>query len=251
MNKSVWSLVLLLMIGATACKSKKTAQQLGGEKELETSALEMYQSMRQNDVSFAELSAQGNLTADLNGQSLGAAFNLKIEKDKQIWLSVKPMLGIEAVRVLIRQDSIFVLDRLNKEFLAQPFSWLVNLSQAPLTFEVLQDVLLNNVGFLAGNKPQIETGSELLFQQQGQQVRLIRAEARPKAASLRVQQNQQELQVEYLKWLELEKKWLPAQLKMMIKGKQSGSIELNFAKFAIENGQTYPFSIPGNYSKMD
>lgn len=250
MNKRLWVAVLLIVLATSACKSKKSTTSRSYEPAANT-ALEAFENMRQADARFNELSAQGNLTADLNGQSLSSAFNLKVEKDKQLWLSIKPMLGIEAVRVLIRPDSIFVLDRINKAYMAQPFSWLVSLSQAPLTFNVLQDVLLNNVGFLAGNKPQVEADGSLLFRQQGQQVKLLQAEGRAKASQLQVQQNEQQLEVSYLKWLELDKQWLPAQLKIVIKGKQSGTIELNFAKFAIENGQSYPFSVPGNYGKMD
>lgn len=244
-------MLLLIFLSVVACKSKRGINKGAGAGDANAPAVESYQAMRQNDANFAELSAQGNLNADLNGQSLSAAFNLKLQKDKQLWLSVKPMLGIEAVRVLIRPDSVFVLDRLNKAYLAKPFSWLSSLSQAPLTFAALQDILINNVGFLAGMK--VEKGGEgtLLFMQQGINYRLRQGNAPLKAASLEVQQEQQQLKVEYLKWQELEKQWLPAQLKMAIKGKQSGGIELNFSKFAVENGQTYPFSIPGSYSQMD
>lgn len=250
MNKR-WLYMLLLLFMVSACKSKRKAQ---SEREVATasvSAKQQFQTLRQNDATIAELSAQGNLNADLSGQAIGAAFNFKLQKDKQIWLSVKPMLGIEAVRVLIRPDSIFVLDRINKAYLAKPFGWLETMSQAPLSFSALQDLLINNVAFLGEMSVSQTSDGHLEFLKSDVTYKLQGAKSPTKAARLDVQQAQQQLIVEYLQWQELEKQWLPAQLKMTIKGKQSGVIELNFSKFAVENGQTYPFSIPGSYSQMD
>lgn len=250
MNKH-WLSMLLLLLAITACKSKRSGQAVQEAVTAAASAKQRFQSLQQNDATFAELSAQGNLKADLNGQSLSAAFNFKLQKDKQIWLSVKPMLGIEAVRVLIRPDSVFILDRINKAYLAKPFDWLSNMSQAPLSYAALQDIWMNNVGFLDGMSVSQSTDGPLEFQQSGITYKLLPAMTPVKAAKLEVQQAQQQLSVEYLQWQEMDKQWLPTQLKMAIKGKQSGVIELNFSKFAIENGQTYPFSIPGSYSQMD
>ena len=250
MNKQLLCMLLLLLT-VTACKSKRSGQAQQEAVTATATAKQRFQSLQQNDATFAELSAQGNLNADLNGQSLSAAFNFKLQKDKQMWLSIKPMLGIEAVRVLIRPDSVFVLDRINKAYLAKPFDWLSNMSQAPLSYAALQDIWMNNVGFLDGMSVSQSTDGPLEFQQLGITYKLLPAKTPVKAARLEVQQAQQQLSVEYLQWQEMEKQWLPAQLKMAIKGKQSGVIELNFSKFAIENGQTYPFSIPGSYSQMD
>jgi hypothetical protein len=161
------------------------------------------------------------------------------------------MLGIEAFRALIRPDSIFLLDRINKQYTAKPFSYLQQISGAPLTFAALQDVLLNNCGFLAGQKVQIGPENQMLIRQQGIEYQLAAPLGGKKLEKLLLKREGQQVEVSYLKMQSLESFLVPETLKMQISGSQQGTIEVNFSKFAVENGQTYPFSIPGNYGKMD
>jgi hypothetical protein len=48
-----------------------------------------------------------------------------------------------------------------------------------------------------------------------------------------------------------EGKQLPKKVQLIIEGKESGTIDINFSKFALENGQNYPFSIPSSYARID
>ena len=48
--------------------------------------------------------------------------NLRIRKDSAIWISITPLLGIEAARVLINRDSLMILDRVHKTFSARDYT---------------------------------------------------------------------------------------------------------------------------------
>lgn len=251
MNKAL-AFVLLGLLVFAGCKSKRKAN---NEKPVETTAeigaKQRFDELLQHDVRFAELSMQGSLQADMAGNSFSSAVSMKLEQNKQLWVSIKPMLGIEAFRALIRPDSIFLLDRINKQYTAKPFSYLQQMSGAPLSFAALQDVLLNNCGFLAGQKIQSGSAGTLQCRQPGIDYLLAPAANGKKLDRLLLKRDAQQLEVLYLKMQSLEQFLVPATLKMNISGPQQGSIEVNFSKFAVENGQTYPFSIPGNYGKMD
>lgn len=251
MNKALLALLLLLVV-LGGCKSKrKSAKEAPAASAFENTALQRFEQLQRNDTRFEELSMQGSLQAELGGNSFSSAVSMKLQQNRQLWVSIKPMLGIEAFRALIRPDSIFLLDRINKQYVAKPFSYLQQMSGAPLTFAALQDVLLNNCGFLAGQKPQFGTEKQLIVRQQGMEYQLLASSGSNKLDKLLLKREQQELEVSYLKMQPLEKFLVPETLKMQISGSQPGTIEVNFSKFAVENGQTYPFSIPGNYGRMD
>lgn len=252
MNK-LGLLLVVLLLGTSACKSKRKAA-AGGESA-ENSAIatadQRFQQLLRNDFSFTEMSMNGGITVDMNDQRLSSPLSLKIEKDKQIWISVKPMLGIEAFRVLIRPDSVFVVDRLNKQYLEKPFSWLAELSKAPLQYAALQDLLLNNVGFMAKGSRLAAQATQMQLQVDGLRYLLQPARSGDKLEQLEVTQADQKLTVRFVELTPFEGKQLPKSLQLIIEGKQSGTIDINFSKFALENGQTYPFSIPSSYTRIN
>jgi hypothetical protein len=252
MNK-LWLWMLLLVLGTAACKSKRNAAAggEGAENTVVATADQRFQQLLRNDFSFSEMSMNGGITVAMNDQQLSSPVSLKIEKDKQIWISVKPMLGIEAFRVLIRPDSVFVVDRLNKQYLEKPFAWLAELSKAPLQFAALQDLLLNNVGFMAKGSRLDAQATQMQLQVDGLRYLLQPARSGDKLEQLEVTQAGQKLTVRFVEFTAFEGKQLPKNVQLLIEGKESGTIDINFSKFALENGQTYPFSIPSSYARID
>ena len=69
--------------------------------------------------------------------------NIRMRKDSVIWLNAKAF-GIEAGRVLIKPDSIFVLDRINKTYMAKDIFWLQDEFGLPVDFKGLQAMLFGN-----------------------------------------------------------------------------------------------------------
>ncbi|MDP2187502.1 MAG: DUF4292 domain-containing protein [Sphingobacteriaceae bacterium] len=252
MNKSVL-VFLLLLLSMSACKSKRklSADGVGTDSALLASADQRFQQLLLHDFMLTELSMNGGITVDMNDQRLSSPMSLKMQKDQQIWISVKPMLGIEAFRVLIRPDSIFVVDRLNKQYLQKPFAWLSEMAKAPFTYATLQDLLLNNVGFLTRGNRLVSQERQLQLSLDGLRYLLQPDATGNKLKGLEVIRPDQKLRVDFIELVNFEGKQLPKSLKLIIEGKESGTIDINFSKFAVENGQTYPFSIPSSYTRID
>ena len=59
-------------------------------------------------------------------------------------MSATAVLGIEAARIYISRDSIKILDKLNKRYLTQSYSYFTRFSDVPLTLEVLQNLFVGN-----------------------------------------------------------------------------------------------------------
>lgn len=85
------------------------------------------------------IQAEGNGVAynDLSGQ-------LRMRKDSIVWLNVTATMGVEVLRAKISNDSIWLLNRLEKTYLAEPLDSVSAQLGIPLTLPLVQILLLDN-----------------------------------------------------------------------------------------------------------
>lgn len=76
--------------------------------------------------------------------------NIRIRKDSVIWLNFKKF-SLEAARVLITPDSVFILDRINNEYSIEPFEYVQRRYSLPVGFQGLQALILGNPVFFSQN----------------------------------------------------------------------------------------------------
>jgi hypothetical protein len=140
--------VLILLIVLGACGRKST-----GSK---TSLADNYQV---NEVDFSYLTAKGKLFFKNESQEISSAVDIRIRKDSAIWLSLRPVLGIEAARILITTDSVYIADKLNKKNMAYNFSELSQLANFPVSFSMLQAAIIGNMPFVIKDAKAIAEGN--------------------------------------------------------------------------------------------
>ena len=70
--------------------------------------------------SFEWLTANMAIQAEINGQSFNdLSGQLRMRKDSLVWVSVTATMGVEVLRAKISNDSIWILNRLEKTYLAE------------------------------------------------------------------------------------------------------------------------------------
>lgn len=105
--------------------------------------------LNKNRIDFKTLSAK--IDVDYRGgddKHYDVNATLRMYKDSLIWVSVNAVLGIEAIRMLINRDSVFLLDKLNKTYLTRSIDYLQEVSGLPLTLSTLQNLLVGNPVFV-------------------------------------------------------------------------------------------------------
>lgn len=248
----IWVLgTLLLFTSLSGCKSKKKLI----EAEKATMNLDMiaWEQAIANDLEVAELSLNGELNANINGENQSSAFNIRIERGKQIWLVLRPMLGIEAFRVLITPDSLRMVDRINKQYYEKPFSYLNQLAGTQIDYQTLENLLLNNLSHLKTSpvtKADI-AGFDFVANKENTRFSIDLQEELPKSKTILAESGDKKVRIDYQLPTRMDGNWVPSSLKAILNGNENNGISLNFTKFAVENGQTYPYSIPKNYSRVD
>ena len=159
MQKRFYSTLIYLAMTALLFSACKSGQKLpSGGASLKAGTLPAAQ------LSFTYLSARGKLDYEGPDQKLSASVSVRIRQDSALWLSARK-IGFEGVRLLARKDSLFVVDRLSKRFYAFDYAGLSDSLGVPLSYSLLEAVIVGNLPQLAGAKAklrQTEAGPQVL-----------------------------------------------------------------------------------------
>ncbi len=136
----LFSLLALLF---SACKTPQGSRNL---KLKNRSAEYVQQQLIENQFNARRVNAKAKIKFDDGDRSMTVFSNIRMVRDSVIWLNAKAF-GLEAGRVLIRPDSIFVLNRLQKEYMAKDIFWLQDEFGLPVDFTGLQAMLFGNPVF--------------------------------------------------------------------------------------------------------
>ncbi len=97
-----------------------------------------------NELEFDYLQAKSKLKYDDGIQNFSANATIRIRHDSLIWISISST-GVEAVRTIIQKDSIFVIDRLKKEYRQFSFDSLQRTYNIPIDYDMVQAALIGNL----------------------------------------------------------------------------------------------------------
>ena len=90
-------------------------------------------------TSKVDIDVEGNNMAlnDLTGQ-------LRMRRDSLVWLSVTATMGVEVARIKVSNDSVWVINRLEKTYLAEPLDSVAQHFGMPISLPWLETILLDN-----------------------------------------------------------------------------------------------------------
>ncbi len=119
--------LLVLLLAATSCASrKKTVAPIPPQ-------------------SFEWLTANMDIQAEGNGMNFDdLSGQMRMRKDSLVWLSVTASMGIEVARAKVSTDSVWIVNRLEKTYLAEPLDSLATQLGMPLSLSLIQTLLLDN-----------------------------------------------------------------------------------------------------------
>ena len=118
---------MALLLAATSCASRK--------KTVAPTPPQAFEWMTAN----LDIQAEGNGMSfdNLTGQ-------LRMRNDSIVWLSVTATMGVEVLRAKVSNDSVWVLNRMEKTYLAEPLDSLCAKVGMPLSLPLVQTLLLDN-----------------------------------------------------------------------------------------------------------
>jgi len=207
------------------------------------------------NIEFNYLTAKGQLKLDESGESVSSGYTLRVKKDSVIWLSVQPGLGIEAARLKITQDSVFMINRLHREYLASDYSYLSEKFKVDMNYNVLQAILLGNYQ-AQGQEKVVDAGE----QQHIQQLRtnmifdyfIGHQNQKLQQLNVKDQQTNNTISVKYNKFQEVGQVAFAHELvaEAMKSGKPA-TFTLNHSKVTTtDEVLDFPFAVPADYKRL-
>lgn len=140
MKPTFFVFTLILIVFATSCSTSRKAGK-GSKKNLDSTYL--LKQMNNNKFNADWFSARLRISYEGEEQSVSGAATLRMKKDSAVWMSVKK-LGLELARVFVTKDSVYVLDRFNREYSIESLDYLASSYGLPASLTGLQDFLLGN-----------------------------------------------------------------------------------------------------------
>jgi hypothetical protein len=130
---------------------------------------DVFTKVLKNKIDFNTFSAKVKVDYEGKESSDEATAFIRIKKDSIIWISLRGALGIEGIRVLIKKDSVKVMNLLKKQVTLRSISYLQEVTQLPFDFYTLQDLIVGNPVFVDSNivSYKTNTNNELLVLMNG------------------------------------------------------------------------------------
>src|ERR1700761_8684776 len=93
---------------------------------------------------FNTFSGKARTKLNINGETNDVTLNIRIQRDKKIWVSITAIAGIEAARAVITPDSIMLINRLQSLYIKQPFSYVSKFAGSKISYKMLESVFIGN-----------------------------------------------------------------------------------------------------------
>lgn len=193
---------------------------------------------------------------DATGNNLKLNAQLRIYKDSVIWASITAILGIEGLRAYITRDSVKILDKQNKVYVARSVAYLTEVTALPLTLSSLQDLLIGNPVFLDTSLHAYSKGPatislhginsffKILFTISEQEKQLIST----KLDDLDETRNRTSF-LGYGDYVNTAGVSFSQRRTILVSEKKRLNVELRFKQYAFNEMLSFPFTVPKNYRR--
>lgn len=136
--------LFILLIGLIFLSSCKSTRSVIKEPIKEYGADYLFDKLKENELKFEWFSAKFNLDLIIDKKKNSFRGQLRMRKDSAIWVSFSPALGIEMARLLITEDSVKFINRINKTYFAGDYRVVNNFLGTNVDYDILQSIILGN-----------------------------------------------------------------------------------------------------------
>ncbi len=260
-------ILILLVLMAISCRStKKPAKQPIKSEGPEY----LFRKLKENEFKFEWLRAKFGAELKSDQQSPSFSGQLRIRRDSLIWISVSKF-SIEAFRLIISPDSVRMINRLDKTYMLEDFSYMNKFVNGALDFDMVQAFLTgNDFSFFENSQFKASIDSKeykLTTSNRGKLKKYVKdshGEIKipiqniwlnaenfkiTKVLIKEVKQEGRKLNATYGNFTLVNEQLFPFDLKFDISAENSAKIKVNYKDIRINEKQSFPFKISKNYSK--
>lgn len=263
------AILLLLVAGFSSCKSKRSLIKAPLKAAAEQFLLDQ---MKQNEVDFQFFNARTTVSYSGDARNrIELKGQIRIQKDSMIWISLSPMLNIEAARFVITPDSIKFFNRIDKTYFVGDYAFIHSNFSSTINFDMLQSLLLGNdlswyetEGFRASvdggeyrlSATKRKQKKRQLKQQEGQGLLVHNIWLQPetfKIVKLNIREygdDNKKLNAYFDSFTDVNGQMIPANLNFEISADKKIKLRMQYSRIELDQNSGFPFRIPDNFTKL-
>jgi hypothetical protein len=263
--------LLCLLFIFSSCRTKKVIESPNATVKLKgADVIQVFDSVKAREFDYNYLSAKASVSyTDKSGETNSFDVNIRMNRDSAIWISITPLLGIEVARVLIRPDSILILDRLHKTAMRRDYVYFEEWLKANVNYEMIQSVIVGNY-FQYQEKEKIKSLYDeqpflILSTLNKRRARRAAEEMDPnkpiiqdfwidgnyRIAKSRISDDKKQRNIEatYSNFTEVDGKLFPNNIVVTVSAASPTIIKVDYSKIESADTLQMPFSVPAKYEE--
>ncbi len=274
MNKT-WKILHLALLatmiglGLLACKSTRSVIKQPIKAE---GANYLFNKLKENEFSFDTFSAKFNVDMIIDKTNSSFKGQLRIRKDSLIWISLSPALGIEAARLMITEDSVKFINRINNTYFLGDYDLVNDFLETSIDFDILQAFIIGNdfqYYEIGEFKASIDSKEyKLLATERNKVKKYLKSQEIPQIFIQNIWLNPETFKITRIDLKELNKdnkkldvffsdfdnfenQLFPTRLNYLITSPETRiEVDVKFSKINLNGKVKFPFTIPRKFSRI-
>lgn len=232
----------------------------------------LFKKLKENELQYTTLSAKFSAEYENKGEKTGFNGQLRIRRDSLIWLTFSPALGIEVIRMMVSQDSVWFINRMNNTYFAGDYDYVNRFLNTNIDFDILQSFLTgNDLSFYEEGKfkASVDNDRYQLYTAGRQKLKkFVRNSSEnlrvliqniwispesfkiTKADVKEIRKPNNKLTALYDSFEPVDGQPFPRKMTYDISADNILHVEVDFSKVVLNTGLQFPFKIPQNYRRV-
>jgi len=240
MNKLYITALLSVIILSSCNLLKKSNTDNNSSNNISLSEKELIKKINSQNISPEWTSLNSKIKVNKEGQEVTINAHIRIKKDSIIWISVKAPLGIEIFRTMITSDSVYYMNRMNKNYFIKHISHIREVVKADVSFIKLQEIIFAspNITVLNSNKENYEILKDIF-----RVYKMELQEEEDKKVSIRYS--------DYKVFSDIGGLYFPEKIFIDVKSEEIFTAEINYTKIKFNKTASISFKIPKSYVSIN
>ena len=269
MHKKKSILLSVVLIFLISCNTTKKINKALSTKEVATVLVNhvnedsvnlikgQLRDLKSHAIQFSTFNAKIKVeSSDNKGRNPELSAVVKIVNDSAIWISLSAtILNVEVYRLLVTKDSVILMDKRNKEVLCRSKEYLQEVTQIPLDYASLQNLIVGNPIFLTDSVCSYrQTESQILIMTVGDFFKNLLTLSKEntllhcKLDDVNMSRNRT-ADITYSDYENISNIPFSTNREIVVSEKNKIEVKLNYKQCEFNKPLTITFNIPKNYKK--
>ena len=232
----------------------------------------LFDKLKLNELRFDWFSSKFSANYKNKGESNSFDGQIRMRRDSVIWLSFTPLLGIEVFRMILTEDSVKFINRINNTYFIGDYNYVNKYLNTNIDFDILQSFMIgNDLSFyengkfrasLDGDLYKLSTAErtklkkfvrnsqeqlKILIQNiwiDPQSFKITRADVKE------IRKQNLKLEANYSDFEKVEDQLFPKEVSFDIYADNNIHVSVQFNRININTPQLFPFRIPPSYRQV-